>query len=135
MTAKPARKILGQYSEFSAPEPLATIFDYFWLYQSPGFPDVEIFHRVLPDPDSSIVLSTNWPRGQRLKSGQVFYHGPITSPYVFQHGGVVTLISAKIKSEWIIPLLGTRADEVSNYTGPLNLFDKPLADRLEACRV
>ena len=44
--------------------------------------------------------------------------------------GEEVLVGAKIKSEWLMPLLGTRGDEMANYSGPLKGVNRALSDRL-----
>ncbi len=130
MTATPARNTIGQYREFSAPRALAPFFDYFWVYEGVEDHNTETFHRVLPDPDSSIMLRARWHAGAPPDAAEVQFHGPIKNPYLYHPKGTETLVAAKVKSEWLIPLLATRAGEVAGYTGPLRALDTAMADRL-----
>ncbi len=130
MTATPARKTLGQYREFTVPKELAPFFDYFWVYEGVEDHNPETFHRVLPDPDSSIRLRARWHDGAPPAAAEVQFQGPIKNPFLYHPKGAETLVAAKVKSEWLLPLLGTRAGEVAGYSGPLRALDTALAHRL-----
>ena len=129
-TKKPTRKPIGRYREFVVPTTLAPFFDYLWVYEGEKDPGPCTCHRVLPDPDSSFVLRANWLSRPPPHGTEIQFHGPILNPFLYRPMGGEILIGAKIKSEWLLPLLGTRGDELANYSGPLKGIDRALSDRL-----
>lgn len=76
------------------------------------------------------MLRARWHAGAPPDAAEVQFHGPIKNPYLYHPKGAETLVAAKVKSEWLIPILGTRAGAVAGYTGPLRALDTAMADRL-----
>ncbi len=120
---------MGGYREYSSPRDLLGGVAAVWTYSRPADSNSREWtsHRLLPDPDVSIVVLTRLGHDGAVLDRRVCLRGPIERVSEFSPVAGVRIDAVRLRPEWCQELIGVDPREHVDEVRPLSVTTRPLA--------